>query len=122
MVSTGKLRPSCPSETSSRTLAILVEKCSEFDAELRPSFEWICDFLKKNRTTTVESTSTTTKTISTSNWISSMPTAEDYQNRIKVEQKQEQQQNEYSNIQKQQMEPNKPTSEYVIVPNRNDTF
>jgi hypothetical protein len=51
-----------------------------------------------------------------------MPTAEDYQNRIKVEQKQEQQQNEYSNIQKQQMEPNKPTSEYVIVPNRNDTF
>jgi hypothetical protein len=50
-----------------------------------------------------------------------MPIAEDYQNRVKVEQKQEQQQpNEYSNIQK--MEASKPTSEYVIVPNRNDTF
>jgi hypothetical protein len=108
MVSTGKLRPSCPSETSSRALAILVEKCSEFDIELRPSFEWICDYLKKNRTTTVESTSTTT---STSNWISSMPTAEDYQNRVKVEQKQEQQPNEYSNIQQQKMMTNKPTSE-----------
>jgi hypothetical protein len=39
-----------------------------------------------------------------------MPTAEDYQNRVKVEQEQEQQ-NEYSNIQKQQMMANKPTSE-----------
>jgi hypothetical protein len=50
----------------------------------------------------------------------SKPTSEDYQNRVKVEQKQEQQENEYSNV--QQMEANKPTTEYVIAPNHNDTF
>jgi hypothetical protein len=96
MVSTGKLRPSFPSETSSRTLAILVEKCSEFDAELRPSFAWICDYLKKNRTASMKTIPTTS-----TNWLSSSPTDENYQNRVKVEQKQEQpqqQQNEYSNV------------------------
>jgi hypothetical protein len=150
MVSSGELRPSCPSETSSRTLAILVDKCSEFDAELRPSFELICDYLKKQKnpnemTTTNNRVSTTEdyqnraretdisepsqqqqqqeyvnvqqqyneySNLQQQQMEASKPTAEDYLNRVKIEQKQEQQQeNEYSNVQQQKMEASKQTSE-----------
>jgi serine/threonine protein kinase len=78
MVSAGNLFPNIPSAaTTSKVLTTLIEKCCEFDPDLRPSFDWICDYLKKHH----HSLSTiTAKATSPTNWQATVPSSSDYHN------------------------------------------
>jgi hypothetical protein len=47
MVASGKLRPTCPDKTPVLAMT-LVEWCSNFDTDKRPSFEQVCDYFKNH--------------------------------------------------------------------------
>jgi hypothetical protein len=48
MVTRAELRPTCP-ENSAEVFSSLVQWCSKFDPDERPSFEWICEYFQSKQ-------------------------------------------------------------------------